>query len=140
MGPAAGGAVYSPAMTDFVFMVKKTSYMFITGPAVIKSVTSEEIGNEELGGALTHSTKSGVTQFACDSDQQAIEEIKKLLGYLPLNNEQKAPYMASADSPDRAEAALDDILPENANKTYNMKEVIRAIVDNGEFLGSTRRI
>ena len=83
MGPAAGGAVYSPAMTDFVFMVKKTSYMFITGPAVVKSVTSEEISNEELGGAITHSTKSGVTQFACDNDKQAIEEIKKLLSYLP---------------------------------------------------------
>ena len=139
MGPAAGGAVYSPAMTDFVFMVKKTSYMFITGPAVVKSVTSEEIGNEELGGAMTHSTKSGVTQFACDSDQQAIEEIKKLLSYLPSNNEEKPPYIESTDSPDRAEAALNDILPENSNKTYNMKEVIKAIVDNGEFLEPSRQ-
>jgi len=139
MGPAAGGAVYSPAMTDFVFMVKKTSYMFITGPAVVKSVTGEEIGNEELGGAMTHSTKSGVTQFACDSDQQAIEEIKKLLSYLPSNNEEKPPYIESTDSPDRAEAALNDILPENSNKTYNMKEVIKAIVDNGEFLEPSRQ-
>ena len=85
MGPAAGGAVYSPAMTDFVFMVKKTSYMFITGPAVVKSVTSEEITNDELGGAITHSAKSGVAQFACDNDGQAIEEIKQLLSYLPSN-------------------------------------------------------
>jgi len=139
MGPAAGGAVYSPAMTDFVFMVKKTSYMFITGPAVVKSVTGEEIGNEELGGALTHSTKSGVTQFACDNDQQAIEEIKKLLSYLPSSNDEKPPYIESKDSPDRAEAALNDILPENSNKTYNMKDVIKAIVDNGEFLEPSRQ-
>ncbi len=139
MGPAAGGAVYSPAMTDFVFMVKKTSYMFITGPGVVKSAIGEEIGNEELGGALTHSTKSGVTQFACDNDEQAIEEIKKLLGYLPSNNEEKAPYFKPGDSPDRTEDSLNDILPENANKTYNMKEVIKAIVDDGEFLEPSRQ-
>jgi len=139
MGPAAGGAVYSPAMTDFVFMVKKTSYMFITGPAVVKSVTSEEINNEELGGAITHSTKSGVTQFACDNDKQAIEEIKKLLSYLPSSNEEKPPYIKSKDSPNRAEPALNDILPENSNKTYNMKDVIKAIVDNGEFLEPSRQ-
>ena len=139
MGPAAGGAVYSPAMTDFVFMVKKTSYMFITGPAVVKSVTGEEIGNDELGGALTHSTRSGVTQFACDNDEQAIEEIKKLLGYLPLNNEEKPPYIKPNDSPDRTEISLNDILPENSNKGYNMKEVIKAIVDDGEFLEPSRQ-
>ncbi len=139
MGPAAGGAVYSPAMTDFVFMVKKTSYMFITGPAVVESVTSEKITNEELGGALTHSTKSGVTQFACDDDKQAIEEIKKLLSYLPSNNEEKPPYIATKDPPARADKTLDDILPENSNKTYNMKDVIKAIVDNGEYLESSRQ-
>jgi methylmalonyl-CoA decarboxylase subunit alpha len=139
MGPAAGGAVYSPAMTDFVFMVKKTSYMFITGPAVVKSVTSEEITNEELGGALTHSTKSGVTQFACENDQEAIEEIKKLLGYLPSNNEEKPPCIKSTDASDRADKALNSILPENSNKTYNMKDVIKAIVDNGEFLEPSRQ-
>ncbi|MBN1176074.1 MAG: methylmalonyl-CoA carboxyltransferase, partial [Dehalococcoidales bacterium] len=139
MGPAAGGAVYSPAMTDFVFMVKKTSYMFITGPGVVKSVTGEEIGNDELGGALTHSTKSGVTQFACDSDEQAIGEIKTLLGYLPLNNEEKPPYIKSKDSPDRAEEALNDILPDNSNKGYNMKDVIKAIVDDGEFFEPSRQ-
>ncbi|MDD5338976.1 MAG: carboxyl transferase domain-containing protein [Dehalococcoidales bacterium] len=139
MGPAAGGAVYSPAMTDFVFMVKKTSYMFITGPGVVKSVTSEEITNEELGGALTHSTKSGVTQFACENDQEAIEEIKKLLSYLPSNNEEKPPYTPTKDTPTRADKALDTILPENSNKTYNMKDVIKAIVDNGEFLEPSRQ-
>ncbi len=139
MGPAAGGAVYSPAMTDFVFMVKKTSYMFITGPAVVKSVTSEEISNEELGGALTHSTKSGVTQFACDNDQQAIEEIKKLLSYLPSNNEEKPPSIKSKNTPDRTDKTLDSILPENSNKTYNMKDVIKAIVDNGEFFEPSRQ-
>ena len=139
MGPAAGGAVYSPAMTDFVFMVKKTSYMFITGPAVVESVTSEKITNEELGGAITHSTKSGVTQFACDDDKQAIEEIKKLLSYLPSNNEEKPPYIKTKDSPDRADKALDEILPENSNKTYNMKDIIKAIVDNGEYLESARQ-
>jgi acetyl-CoA carboxylase carboxyltransferase component len=139
MGPAAGGAVYSPAMTDFVFMVKKTSYMFITGPAVVKSVTSEEITNEELGGALTHSTKSGVTQFACDDDKQAIAEIKQLLSYLPSNNEEKPPYAVPADAIDNAAKILDNVLPENANKTYNMKDVIKAIVDGGEFLEPSRQ-
>jgi methylmalonyl-CoA decarboxylase subunit alpha len=139
MGPAAGGAVYSPAMTDFVFMVKKTSYMFITGPAVVKSVTGEEIGNDELGGAVTHMTKSGVAHFATDTDAQAIEEIKKLLGYLPLNNEGKPPYVKLTDAPERADTALGEIIPENANKGYNMKEIIRSIVDNGEFLEPSRQ-
>jgi acetyl-CoA carboxylase carboxyltransferase component len=139
MGPAAGGAVYSPAMTDFVFMIKKTSYMFITGPAVVKSVTGEEIGNDELGGAVTHSTKSGVTQFACNDDKEAIEEIKKLLGYLPSNNEDKAPYVKPSDSPDRADDPLNDILPENTNQGYNMKAVIQAIVDNGEIMEPSRQ-
>jgi acetyl-CoA carboxylase carboxyltransferase component len=139
MGPAAGGAVYSPAMTDFVFMVKKTSYMFITGPGVVKSVTSEEITNEELGGAMTHMTKSGVAQFACDNDQQTIAEVKKLLSYLPSSNDEKPPYVKTADDPARAETALDDILPEKSSKTYNMKEVIRLIVDNGDFLEPSRQ-
>jgi acetyl-CoA carboxylase carboxyltransferase component len=139
MGPAAGGAVYSPAMTDFVFMVKKTSYMFITGPAVVKSAISEEIGNEELGGALTHSTKSGVAQFACNDDKQTIEEIKKLLSYLPSSNEEKAPYVKPSDSPGRTEDTLNEILPEKSNKTYNMKDVIKAIVDDGEFLEPSRQ-
>ncbi|MDD5127650.1 MAG: carboxyl transferase domain-containing protein [Dehalococcoidales bacterium] len=134
MGPAAGGAVYSPAMTDFVFMVKKTSYMYITGPGVVKTVTGEEISDEELGGALTHFTKSGVAQFACDNDEETIKEIKQLLGYLPESCEDKPPYAAPTDSPERTEARLDGIIPESAQQSYNMKEVIYAIVDNGEFL------
>jgi acetyl-CoA carboxylase carboxyltransferase component len=139
MGPAAGGAVYSPAMTDFVFMVKKKSYMFITGPGVVKSVTGEEIGNEELGGALTHSTKSGVTQFACDNDQQAIEEMKKLLSYLPSSNEERPPRIASVDAPANANEILDSILPESSKKTYDMKDVIKAIVDGGEIFEPSRQ-
>jgi acetyl-CoA carboxylase carboxyltransferase component len=139
MGPAAGGAVYSPAMTDFVFMVKKTSYMFITGPAVVKSVTGEEIGNEELGGALMHATKSGVTHFACNDDKQAIEEIKRLLSYLPSNNDEKPQRIASVDAPANAGEALNNVLPESANKTYNMKDVIKAIVDGGEIFESSRQ-
>jgi acetyl-CoA carboxylase carboxyltransferase component len=139
MGPAAGGAVYSPAMTDFVFMVKKTSYMFITGPGVVKSVTGEEIGNEELGGALTHSTKSGVAQFACDNDKQAIEDIKRLLSYLPSNNDEKPPDAKPADAPARAAETLNNALPENSNKTYNMKDVIKALVDSGDFMETSRQ-
>ena len=139
MGPAAGGAVYSPAMTDYVFMVKKTSYMFITGPAVVKQAIGEEIGNDELGGAVMHSTKSGVTQFACNSDEEAIDEIKKLLSYMPQNNEEKAPYVSPADSPSRTDEALNDILPEQANKGYNMKTVIQSIVDDGEIMEPSRQ-
>jgi acetyl-CoA carboxylase carboxyltransferase component len=139
MGPSAGGAVYSPAMTDFIFMVKKTSYMFITGSAVVKSVTGEEIENEALGGAVTHATKSGVTQFTANSDEEAIDQIKKLLAYLPSNNEEKAPSVTPTDKPDRAEENLENILPSNANQGYDMKEVIRAIVDDGEFLESSRQ-
>lgn len=139
MGPAAGGAVYSPAMTDFVFMVKKTSYMYITGPGVVKAATSEEISDDELGGAIAHSVKSGVAQFACDNDEQTIAEIKRLLSYLPASNEEKPPFMTPKDSPDRADPALDDIIPQEASKAYDMKSVIRAIVDDGEFLEPSRQ-
>jgi len=139
MGPAAGGAVYSPAMTDFVFMVKKTSYMYITGPSVVKAATSEEIGDDELGGAMTHNIKSGVAQFAGDSDAQAIAEIKRLLSYLPQSNEEKPPDITPTDSPDRTDLALDDIIPEEPQKAYDMKAVISAIVDNGEFLEPSRK-
>jgi methylmalonyl-CoA decarboxylase subunit alpha len=139
MGPAAGGAVYSPAMTDFVFMVKRTSYMYITGPAVVKSVTSEVIDDEQLGGALTHSIKSGVAQFACDNDEQTIAEIKNLLSYLPPSFEEKPPVVKSTDSPERTDPALDDIIPEASNKVYDMKAVIKSIVDNGEFLEPSRQ-
>jgi len=138
MGPAAGGAVYSPAMTDFVFMVNRTSYMYITGPEVVKAATSEEITDEELGGAMTHNIKSGVAQFVCESDEQCIAEIKRLLSYLPQNNEEKPPDITPTDSPDRIESALDDIIPEKAHKAYDMKEVIRSIVDNGEFFEPSR--
>ena len=139
MGPAAGGAVYSPAMTDFVFMVKRTSYMYITGPNVVRSVTGEEISDEELGGALTHSVKSGVAQFACANDEQTIEDIKKLLSYLPQSYEEKPPYVASADPFDRTDPNLDSVLPDNPLQAYNMKDVIRAIVDNGEILEPSRQ-
>ncbi len=139
MGPAAGGAVYSPAMTDFVFMVKKTSYMYITGPSVVKTVTGEEITDEELGGALTHFTKSGVAQFICDNDQQTIAEIKRLLSYLPQSCAEKPPDITPTDVPGRTEAKLDTIIPESAQQSYNMKEVIFAIVDNGEFMESASK-
>ena len=134
MGPTAGGAVYSPAMTDWIFMVKNSSYMFITGPEVIKSVTGEEITFEELGGAITHNKKSGVAQFACKDDADAIAQIKKLLTYLPSNNREDPPRFDTGDDPMRTEPALDAIVPENPRRAYDMKEVIRHIVDNGEIL------
>jgi acetyl-CoA carboxylase carboxyltransferase component len=109
MGPTAGGAVYSPAMTDWVFMVKNSSYMFITGPEVIKSVTGEEISFEELGGAMTHNEKSGVAQFACENDEDAIKSIKKLLSYLPSNNMEDPPVIPAGDDPARTAPLLDDI-------------------------------
>ncbi len=139
MGPAAGGAVYSPAMTDFVFMVKKTSRMYITGPDVMRTATGEEISDEALGGALAHSIKSGVAQFACNSDKQAIEEIKRLLSYLPQNCDEKPPYVASKDSAGRLAPELDSIIPENPQQAYDMKDVVRAIVDDGDFLEPSRQ-
>ncbi|MCP3927397.1 MAG: methylmalonyl-CoA carboxyltransferase [Desulfobacterales bacterium] len=133
MGPTAGGAVYSPAMTDWVFMVKNTSYMFITGPEVIKSVTGEVINFEDLGGAMTHNEKSGVAQFACENDQDAIEQIKKLLSYLPLNNMEDPPYIPPKDDPKRVDPKLDELIPENPNQSYDVFEVIRSVVDDGEL-------
>jgi acetyl-CoA carboxylase carboxyltransferase component len=133
MGPTAGGAVYSPAMTDFIFMVKNTSYMFITGPDVIKSVTGEQITQEDLGGAMAHNAKSGVAQFACESDADAIEQIKKLLAFLPSNNMEDPPLAPCTDPSDREEPALDSIVPDNPSASYNMHDVIRAIVDDGDF-------
>ena len=133
MGPTAGGAVYSPAMTDYIFMVKNTSYMFITGPEVIKSVTGEEITFEELGGAMAHNEKSGVAHFACESDEDAINQIKLLLSYLPSNNMDDPPIVDTGDDPKRTDPALDEIIPENPNQSYDMKDVIRSIVDNGEI-------
>ena len=133
MGPTAGGAVYSPAMTDFIFMVKESSYMFITGPNVIKAVTGEEITFEDLGGAMAHNEKSGVAQFACESDEDAILQIKKLLSYLPSNNMEDPPVIPPTDDPNRTDAALDDIIPDNPNRAYDIKDVIAAVVDNGEY-------
>lgn len=133
MGPTAGGAVYSPAMTDWVFMVKKTSFMFITGPDVIRAVTGEEITQEDLGGAMTHNIRSGVAQFAAENDSHAIDMIKELLSYLPSNNMEDPPYAGTGDDPNRLDPALDEIIPDNPNKAYDMKQVIASIVDNGAF-------
>jgi acetyl-CoA carboxylase carboxyltransferase component len=133
MGPCAGGAVYSPAMTDFVFMVKETSHMFITGPDVIKAVLGEVITFEDLGGAVAHNTKSGVAHFACDNDSHAIERIKELLTYLPSNNIEEPPRVDTGDSPHRTDPALDSIIPDQPTAFYDMKDVIRSIVDNGDF-------
>ena len=134
MGPTAGGAVYSPAMTDWVFMTKKSSYMFITGPEVIKSVTGEEIDFERLGGAMTHNAQSGVAHFASDSDAESIEKIKVLLGYLPSSNREKPPVIETGDDPERMDEALDTIIPDNPRQAYDMKKVILSLVDNGEIL------
>jgi acetyl-CoA carboxylase carboxyltransferase component len=133
MGTTAGGAVYSPAMTDWIFMVKNTSYMFITGPEVIKSVTGEEINFEDLGGAVAHNEKSGVAQFACENDQDCIDQIKKLLTYLPSNNMEDPPMVDSNDSPDRTDPMLNTVIPDNPNQGYDIKEVIGSIVDEGEI-------
>ncbi|MFO7749788.1 MAG: carboxyl transferase domain-containing protein [Desulfobacteraceae bacterium] len=133
MGPTAGGAVYSPAMTDWVFMVKETSYMFITGPQVIKSVTGEEISFEELGGAMTHNEKSGVSQFACDSDEHALEQIRRLLSFLPSNNMEDPPHADTGDDPHRMEDFLDTLIPDNPNQSYDIKDVITSIVDDGDY-------
>jgi len=133
MGPCAGGAVYSPAITDFIFMVKNTSYMFVTGPNVVKTVTHEEVSSEELGGALTHSAKSGVAHFASENEVACIESIKKLLSFIPQNNMEDPPLEKPADRPDREEPALDSIVPDNPNKPYDMKKVIALVVDDGDF-------
>ncbi len=133
MGPTAGGAVYSPAMTDFIFMVKKTSYMFITGPDVIKGVTGEEISFEELGGAMTHNVKSGVAQFACEDDADCLRQIRKLLSFLPSNNLEDPPLAPCNDPASREEPALDAIVPDDPRASYDMYEVIRAVVDAGDF-------
>ncbi len=134
MGPCAGGAVYSPAMTDYVFMVKNTSYMFITGPDVIKSVLGEVVTQEELGGAMTHASKSGVSHFACESDAHCIDEIKRLLSFLPDNNMEDPPVVPTTDSPTRTDPALDAIIPDNPMGSYDMKDVIRSLVDHGDFM------
>ncbi len=133
MGPSAGGAVYSPAMTDFIFMVKDSSYMFVTGPEVVKTVTHEEVTAEELGGAVTHTTKSGVADLAFENDVEALMMLRRLYNYLPLNNREKAPVRPSNDPADRMDLSLDTLVPENANKPYDMKELILKTVDDGDF-------
>jgi propionyl-CoA carboxylase beta chain len=133
LGPCAGGAVYSPAITDFVFMVKHTSYMFVTGPNVVKTVTHEDVSFEDLGGAITHATKSGVAHFAADNEVECLEGIKRLLSFIPQNNVDDPPFVRTNDDDNRAEEELDSIVPDNPNKPYDMKEVIRRIVDNKEF-------
>ncbi|MBR0283769.1 MAG: methylmalonyl-CoA carboxyltransferase [Selenomonadaceae bacterium] len=133
MGPCAGGAVYSPAITDFIYMVKNTSQMFITGPAVIKSVTAEEVTAEELGGAMTHNTRSGVAHFAAENEEDCIQQIRYLLSFLPSNNMEDAPIVETGDDPNRQDESLNTVVPDNPNAPYDMKDVIRSIVDNGEF-------
>ena len=133
MGPTAGGAVYSPAMTDFIFMVKNTSYMFITGPDVIKSVTGEEITFEDLGGAMAHNTKSGVAHFACENDRDCLDQIKRLLSFLPNNNMEDPPRVTCLDPTHREDPALDSLIPDSPSASYDMYDLIRSLVDDGDF-------
>ncbi len=133
MGPCAGGAVYSPAMTDFIFMVKDTSYMFVTGPDVVKTVTNEQVTAEELGGATTHTRKSSVADAAFENDVEALAEVRRLIDFLPANNREKPPVRPFFDTPDRAEPSLDTLVPANANTPYDMKELIHKLADEGDF-------
>ncbi|MFP1632211.1 acyl-CoA carboxylase subunit beta [Zhengella sp. ZM62] len=133
MGPCAGGAVYSPAMTDFIYMVKDTSYMFVTGPDVVKTVTNEIVTAEELGGASTHTRKSSVADGSFENDVEALLEVRRMVDFLPLSSREKPPVLPTADSPDRLEMALDTIIPDNPNKPYDMHEVIAKIADEGDF-------
>lgn len=134
MGPSAGGAVYSPSITDFVFMVKDTSYMFVTGPEVIKAVTHEDVTKEQLGGAVAHSSKSGVAHFAADNDKHCLLLIRELLNFLPANNVDDPPVVPTTDRPDRVEEALNNFIPDNPKKPYDMLELIKMTVDEGYFL------
>src|SRR5438128_2706035 len=134
MGPCAGGAVYSPAITDFVFMVEGSSYMFITGPDVVKTVTGEEVSFEELGGAATHAAKSGVAQFTAADEQACLDDARYLLSFLPQNNAEQPPFTTPTDVREREDAELDTLIPDNPNKPYDMHDVIRRVLDDGEFL------
>ncbi len=134
MGPCAGGAVYSPAITDFIFMVKETSHMFITGPDVIKTVTGEETTFEDLGGAMTHNTKSGVAHFASEDEDACLQDCRYLFSFLPSNNLESPPRMLPTDDPGRMDEALDRVVPDSPNKPYDMRDVVRLVVDDGEFL------
>ncbi|MEO8300093.1 MAG: acyl-CoA carboxylase subunit beta, partial [Burkholderiales bacterium] len=133
MGPCAGGAVYSPAMTDFIFMVKDSSYMFVTGPEVVKTVTHEEVTAEELGGASTHTSKSGVADLAFENDVEALLMLRRFFNYLPLNNKDKPPVRPSGDEANRIDMSLDTLVPDNPNKAYDIKELIVKVVDDGDF-------
>jgi propionyl-CoA carboxylase beta chain len=134
MGPCAGGAVYSPAITDFVFMVEGSSYMFITGPDVVKTVTGEEVSFEELGGAATHAARSGVAHFVAPDEEASLDDARYLLSFLPQNNLDPPPFAEPTDPRDREEGDLDKLIPDNPNKPYDMKDVIRRVFDDGEFL------
>ncbi len=133
MGPCAGGAVYSPAITDFIFMVEETSYMFVTGPNVLKAVTHEDVTFEDLGGARVHNATSGVAHFACPSEPECIRQIRQLMSFIPSNNLDDAPHVTPKDSPRRADEVLDSIIPDNPSKPYDITEVIRHVVDDGDF-------
>ncbi len=133
MGPCAGGAVYSPAMTDFIFMVKDTSYMFVTGPDVVKTVTHEEVTAEELGGAVSHNTRSGVADLAFENDVEALLMLRRFINYLPLNNREKPPLRLTNDPAERLDHSLDTLVPDNPNLPYDMKELINKIVDDADF-------
>jgi len=133
MGPCAGGAVYSPAMTDFIFMVKDSSYMFVTGPDVVKTVTHETVTQEELGGAVTHTARSGVADLAFENDVEALLQLRRFLGFLPASNREKPPVRPTRDPADREERSLDTLIPANPNKPYDMRELIEKVVDEGEF-------
>jgi propionyl-CoA carboxylase beta chain len=133
MGPCAGGAVYSPAMTDFIFMVKDSSYMFVTGPDVVKTVTNEVVTAEELGGAVTHTRKSSVADAAFENDVEALIEVRRLIDFLPLNNREKPPVRPFFDDPARVEPSLDSLIPDNPNSPYDMKELIEKVADEGDF-------
>ncbi len=134
MGPCAGGAVYSPAMTDFIIMVKNTSHMMITGPDVIKTVTHEDVTSEELGGAVAHATRSGVASFAANSEEEAVQLIRNLLSFIPQNNLEDPPFLPTEDDPHRMDPVLRTLVPDNANKPYDVKELIRLVVDDRNFL------
>ncbi len=133
MGPCAGGAVYSPAMTDFIFMVKDTSYMFVTGPDVVKTVTQETVTQEELGGAVTHTTKSSVADLAFENDVETLAQVRRFFDFMPLNSREKPPVRPTYDSPERLDMSLDTLVPKNPNKPYDMKELIEKVVDEGDF-------
>jgi propionyl-CoA carboxylase beta chain len=133
MGPCAGGAVYSPAMTDFVFMVRDSSYLFVTGPEVVKTVTQEEVSQEELGGAATHTQRSGVADLAFDDDVQALAEVRRFVDFLPVSNRGEVPERPTDDSAERVDASLDSLVPANPNRPYDMKELIEKLVDEGDF-------